>query len=67
MYMLHLAQKPLNLKVLQIVLNIFIPQVKHLSSDVWLWTNIFVVFCSIIVFMFIEHTDTLIFLAFEVK
>lgn len=54
--MLHLAQKPLNLKVLQIVLKICIPQVKpEVFGCVIVRTNILVVFCTIIVFMFIEY------------
>lgn len=68
MYMLHLAQKPLNLKVWQILLKIYYSSSKAVVFGcVIVWTNIFVVFCSIIVYMFIEYTDTLIFIAFEVK
>lgn len=75
--MLHLTQKPLNLKDVQIVLTIYYSSRKAVVFGcVIVSTNIFVVFCSMfifaymfiyIVFMFIEYTDTLIFLAFEVK
>lgn len=66
--MLHLAQKPLNLKGLQIVLTIYYSSSKAVVFRcVIVRINISAVFCSIIVFMFIEYTEKLIFLAFEVK